>query len=344
MQSRIEYLTQVLLDNPNVSSGELFTLVKDHMSQATVKRELNQMINLRIAEATGNGKSRKYSISKIYAILRPVNIKDYFSIEIDDRQIIRDFNFDVFDLLEKYPLFTAEESHRLEAYHQQFLQNIKDISPIEYEKELERLAIDLSWKSAQIEGNTYTLLETERLLRDKQTASGKTKDEAIMLLNHKTAIDFLVSHTDYLSPLTRKGIENIHALLIHDLGVERNIRRRRVGISGTNYKPLDNEFQIIEALERTCAIINAKQSIFEKALIALVMLSYMQPFADGNKRTARIVSNAIFIHAGYCPISFRTVDPIDYKMAMLLFYEQNNISVIKDIFISQVAFAVDSYF
>jgi Fic family protein len=87
-----------------------------------------------------------------------------------------------------------------------------------------------------------------------------------------------------------------------------------------------------------------RQNIFEKALLVLLLLSYIQPFNDGNKRTTRIVSNAILIANNYCPISFRTVDSIDYKKAMLLFYEQNNIYAFKQIFIDQFDFAVNTYF
>jgi len=202
----------------------------------------------------------------------------------------------------------------------------------------------LSWKSSQIEGNTYSLLETERLLKDKQTASGKTKEEAVMLLNHKDALDLIIENKDYLNPLTVSKIENIHNILTKELGVEKNLRKRRGGISGTNYKPLDNEFQIKEALKEACDLINNKKSVFEKALLALVLISYIQPFMDGNKRTARIVSNSILINYNYCPLSFRTVDSIDYKKAMLLFYEQNNISNFKNIFIEQFEFAVRTYF
>ena len=104
--------------------------------------------------------------------------------------------------------------------------------------------------------------------------------------------------------------------------MERNIRQRRVGISGTNYKPLDNEHQIREALEDMCRLINRKENVFEKTLLALVLLSYIQPFNDGNKRTARIICNAILISNQYCPISFRTIDAVEYKKAMLIFYEQ----------------------
>ena len=165
-----------------------------------------------------------------------------------------------------------------------------------------------------------------------------------MLLNHKEALDFILSHQDFVKPLSIARIEDLHSLLTKDLKIGRNIRKRRVGISGTNYKPLDNEFQIREALQAMCNLVNGKTNVFEKALLVLVLISYIQPFEDGNKRTARIISNAILMNEGYCPLSFRTVDSIDYKKAMLIFYEQNNITSFKRIFIDQFEFAVKTYF
>jgi Fic family protein len=241
-------------------------------------------------------------------------------------------------------MFTSNELEQLDLFQDKFNRNISQLSEIEYKKEFERLAIDLSWKSSQIEGNTYSLLETERLLKEKETASGKTKEEATMLLNHKEAIDFIIENPDYVIPLSVSKIEDIHSILIKELGVDKNIRKRRVGISGTNYRPLDNEFQILEALSNMCQLVNSKKNVFEKALLLLVLISYIQPFVDGNKRTARIVSNAVLMNHKYCPISFRTVDSVEYKKAMLLFYEQNNISIFKEIFIDQFKFAVNTYF
>lgn len=148
----------------------------------------------------------------------------------------------------------------------------------------------------------------------------------------------------YATPLSIARMEDVHNILIKDLEVERTIRQRRVGISGTNYKPLDNEYQIREALEEMCCLINRKENVFEKTLLALVLLSYIQPFNDGYKRTAHIISNAILIANNYCPISFRTIDAVEYKKAMLIFYEQNTISVFKKLFIEQFRFVVKTYF
>lgn len=331
-------------NNPNCSTGEIHREFAETASYSTVKRILSQLLSEKYLISTGKGKGTKYLISPSYELLYSINIDSYYEKEIDEREIKEDFNLDIFDLMLETEIFNESELNKLTDLQAKFIENISQLSESEYKKEMERLAIDLSWKSSQIEGNTYSLLETERLLKDKETASGKTKEEAIMLLNHKDALDFIVDSPDYLIPLSISKIEDIHSLLVKELDVDKNLRRRRVGISGTNYRPLDNEFQIREALLSTCELINRKNNVFEKALLVLLLISYIQPFMDGNKRTARIVSNAILIHYKYCPISFRTVDSIDYKKAMLLFYEQNNISRFKEIFIDQFEFAVKTYF
>jgi Fic family protein len=158
--------------------------------------------------------------------------------------------------LANHSVCTENELLILNEPQSKFVKNISQLSKKEYKKEFERLAIDLSWKSSQIEGNTYSLLETERLLREKETASGKTKEEASMLLNHKEALDFILENPNYLNPISVSKIEDFHSILVKELSVERNLRKRRVGISGTNYKPLDNEFQIQEALQNSCDVIN----------------------------------------------------------------------------------------
>lgn len=282
-------------------------------------------------------------ISVVHDVTKPIDLDEYFEKEMDDRMMIESFNFDLMSrILPKVELFSGDELEKLEKLQKRYLENIKTLSDAQYQKELERLAIDLSWKSSQLEGNTYSLLETERLLREKKTAGGKTQEEAIMLLNHKEALDFILEHPGYLDPIQVNRIEDIHSILVKDLKVERNIRNHRVGILGTNYQPLDNEYQIREAMQEMCALVNAKQSVFEKAL--LLLLSYIHAFDDGNKRTSRIVCNACLIQYNHCPISFRTIDSVEYKKAMLLFYEQNNISAFKSILIDQFEFAVRTYF
>ena len=314
-------------------------------SPATVKRILASLVEGKDAIVTGQGRATRYSVSPQAHVTMELNIDTYFQKEMDEREVQTSFNFELMgEVLPQVELFTAEEKKLLADLQAQFTKNLEGITPTEYRKEMERLGIDLSWKSSQIEGNTYTLLETEKLLKEKLTASGKTKEEAVMLLNHKDALDFILENPEYLQAISIRRIEELHTLLVKELDVDKGIRKRRVGVTGTNYRPLDNEYQIREALEDACRLINGKENVFEKALLALLLLSYIQAFADGNKRTARITSNAILIANRYCPISFRTVDSVDYKKAMLIFYEQNNISAFKKIFIDQFAFAVQTYF
>lgn len=335
-------ILEYIKTHPGVSSRQIEEAMNGEVSLATVKRMVNELMNNFYVYAEGKARATRYYASALFV---PVDLDEYYSKEVDEREVQTGYNFDLIpNVLSKVALFTKEEMDELNALQTQFAENFSSLSEEQKRREMERLGIDLSWKSSQIEGNTYSLLETERLLKEKQTAAGKTKEEAIMLLNHKDALDFIVANPDYLQHLTISRIENIHSLLIKELGVDRNIRTRRVGITGTNYRPIDNEFQIREALQQTCDLVNARDNVFEKALYILALLSYIQAFNDGNKRVARITSNAILIANKYCPVSFRTVDSIDYKKAMLLFYEQNNISAFKQIFIEQFRFAVNTYF
>ncbi len=332
-------------NHPKCTSQEILDGLNLKISVVTLRRKLQDLVAEELINAIGELKSRKYEISSSYNIIRPIDVEQYFEKEIDDRLIQDKFNSELItNTLHKISIFTNLELDQLNKLQEKFTSNSSKLSMTEYKNELERLAIDLSWKSSQIEGNTYSLLETERLLKDQETAAGKTKNEATMLLNHKAALDFIIGHTDYVDPITVSGIEDIHSILVNDLDINRNIRSGRVGITGTNYKPLENEFQIKEALNSMCELINSKKNVFEKALLALVLISYIQPFSDGNKRTARIISNAILMNHHYCPISFRTIDSIEYKKAMLVFYEQTNINPFKNVFIGQFEFAVNTYF
>lgn len=337
-----ERIYNYIKEHPACSSRQIGDAFADEISYSSVKRIVADLVASLYVKTEGRARATRYRVSPLFA---PIDLDEYYSKEVDSRPMLTGYNFDLIpSTLRTASLFTAAEADELNNLQAQFARNFASLTDEQKRRDMERLGIDLSWKSSQIEGNTYSLLETERLLKEKKTASGKTKEEAIMLLNHKEALDFIVAHPDYMEHLSISSIEDIHSLLIKDLGVDRNIRTRRVGITGTNYRPLDNEFQIREALQQTCDLINDRSSVFEKALFALVLISYIQPFNDGNKRIARITSNAIMIANGYCPISFRSVDSLDYKKAMLLFYEQNNISAFKRIFIEQFRFAVETYF
>jgi Fic family protein len=343
-------ITNLITTVPSQSSKGIWeALITNHndlkMSYATLKRRLNTLVSNNLITPVGKGRGTKYIISNEFQLIYPFDIETYFTQDKSKRDAKTGFNFSLItDVLNDAQLFTEEELNILNELQEEYTDNINKLTENENRKALEHLSIDLSWKSSEIEGNTYTLLETEALLKNKQTAKGKTMEEANMLLNHKEAIDFLIKEKSYLEPLSVTKIENIHSLLVQNLNIDNNIRKGIVSVTGTNYKPLDNEHQIREALQDMCELVNERENIFEKSLLLLILISYIQAFGDGNKRTARIISNGLLIQNEYCPISFLTIDAVEYKKAMLIFYEQNNISAFKRIFIDQFEYAAITYF
>ena len=252
------------------------------------------------------------------------------------------FNFEVFDHLTN--LFTPRERSHLNKIHKRLGVQLAKLDHTIAKRELERFVIELAWKSSRIEGNTYSLLETETLIKTRREAVGHTKEEAIMILNHKYAFDAIMASKDKFKVLNLSDITRLHNILIKDMDISAGIRKHPVGITGSIYRPLDNGWQIREVLEKLVKMVNSVSFPLEKALIVMTMIAYIQPFTDGNKRTSRMLANAVLIAHDYYPISYRVVDETEYKQAIIYFYEQNSLSDIKKILILQYEFAIDNYF
>jgi len=106
----------------------------------------------------------------------------------------------------------------------------------------------------------------------------------------------------------------------------------------------NNEHQIRKALEKTVKLINGQKNVFGKSLLAAVLIAYIQPFADGNKRTSRLLADAILLAGHTCPLSFRSIKETEYKQALIILFEQNNLRLFKELFIEQFKFAINNYF
>ena len=252
------------------------------------------------------------------------------------------YNFDLFAALPS-DIFTENELKILNDATAEYEKRTKDLSPTIQKKELERLIIELSWKSSKIEGNTYTLLDTEKLILENKAAAGHDKKETQMILNHKDAFNFVRKNSAQFKTVVRKNLEELHAILVKDLSVGIGLRKKPVGVVGSTYRPLDNIYQITEAVEALGKAIPKISAPCAKALIVLLGISYIQPFEDGNKRTARLAANAVLLAHGLAPLSYRSVDENDYREAMLVFYELNSIAPFKKIFIDQYKFAAQNY-
>ena len=197
-----------------------------------------------------------------------------------------------------------------------------------------RLLIDLSWSSSRLEGNTYSLLETERLLDHGDAGEGKSPVETQMILNHKAAIDLLVEQAEHVG-FNRHTILSLHALLADNLLDPRACGRLRsipVTIGGTPYHPLEIPQLIDECFARILEIATAIEDPVEQAFFAMVQLPYLQPFQDVNKRVSRIAANLPFIRDNLCPLSFIDVPERDYIDGILGVYELNRVEPLRDVF------------
>jgi Fic family protein len=201
---------------------------------------------------------------------------------------------------------------------------------------LNRLLIDLSWNSSRLEGNTYSLLETRRLIELGEAAAGKDASEAQMILNHKAAIEYIVESADE-AHVTSQEIRSIHALLSENLlgnpASSGRLRSLIVEIWGSTYLPLDNPQILQECFDLFVEKLNAIEDPFEQSIFSIVHLSYMQAFEDVNKRTARLVANIPLVKANLKPLSFTDVDPAAFVSALLGVYERNDVSLIRDLYI-----------
>lgn len=199
-----------------------------------------------------------------------------------------------------------------------------------------RLLIDLAWNSSRLEGNTYSLLDTKRLIELGKEAEGHAHLEAQMILNHKDAIEFLVSAADEIG-FNRYTILNLHALLANNLLADPTaagrLRYIAVGIERSAFHPLEVPQLIEESFDQILATATAITDPFEQAFFVMVQLPYLQPFDDVNKRVSRLAANIPFIKGNLSPLSFADVSRHTYTDAVLGVYELNEIDLLKDVFI-----------
>lgn len=201
---------------------------------------------------------------------------------------------------------------------------------------LDRLLIDLSWASSQLEGNTYTRLETQRLIEFGVAAEGKDRTEAQMILNHKAAIEMLVDGADEIGFNTYTFF-NLHSLLSENLLADPTasgrIRHRIVQINGTTYFPLAIPQQLEEYFRLILEKCNAINDPFEQAFFLMVQIPYLQPFEDVNKRVSRLGANIPLIKGNLCPLSFIDVPERAYFEGTLGVYELNRVELLRDVFL-----------
>ena len=211
---------------------------------------------------------------------------------------------------------------------------------------LQRLLVDLAWNSSRLEGNTYSLIDTRRLIGFGEMAEGKDAREAQMILNHKDAIEFLVRNAGVIA-FDRYTILNLHALLANNLlsdpSAPGRLRQIAVGIEASSFHPLEVPSLIEECFDTILTKAARITDPLEQAFFVLAHLPYLQPFEDVNKRVARLAANIPLIHANLAPLSFEAVPQDLYTKAMLAVYERQDISLLRDVFSFAYRRSVQSY-
>ena len=211
---------------------------------------------------------------------------------------------------------------------------------------LNRLLIDLSWASSRLEGNTYSRLDTERLIAQGQVADGKDALETQMILNHKEAIEYLV-HDPERASLTPDTVIALHAFLsdglMADPMAEGRLRQRAVGIGGSVYLPLASPQGVQDIFGFVLEMAAEIEDPFEQAFFLMVHLPYLQPFEDVNKRVSRLAANIPFIRYNLCPLSFIDIPQQAYVDAMLGVYELNRVELLRDVFVWTYARSCQQY-
>jgi len=341
LNNRQKQILLILKQKSNISRQELTGKIsaKKGISRITIIRDLNDLIINKFVKVEGKGKNTKYGLFETNSLLTYLDLDGYFIEE--DRVIKKRFDVSVFGHLNG--LYSPDEIKLWEKSKKVFKEAQEKLDPSIYKRELERFVIELSWKSSQIEGNTYSLIETETLIKQNIRASGHSDEEAVMILNHKEAFGVILDKKNSFRKLDFSDIIQLHQVLTRGL-ITSGIRSQKVRISGTQYEPLSDKHEIEKMLRQLIEHVNKTEYPPEKALILAIMLAYIQPFADGNKRTSRMLSNAVLIAYNFPPLSYRSINVNEYRNVMIVFYETNNLYNFKHLYLQQLQYVIENYF
>lgn len=359
-EKELDAIVAVVAAQPKaVSVGVILGGLAIELEKRTLQRRLALLVEQKRLIADGEGKGRRYRLPSGDVVVNPATgrhvitghapqVEVYVPLSTEGEEIRRAVRAPI-------------QNRQPVGYRREFLDdyqpNVTYYLPMETRRHLReigrppegerpagtyartiysRLLIDLSWNSSRLEGNTYSLLETERLLDLGEAAEGKDALEAQMILNHKAAIELLVEQAEEIG-FNHYTVLNLHALLAENLLADPQaggrLRRIPVSVSGTVYHPLEVQQRIEECFGRILETAAAIADPFEQAFFALVHLAYLQAFEDVNKRVSRLAANIPLIRGNLCPLSFVDVPERAYVEGVLGVYELNRVALLRDVFV-----------
>jgi len=354
--NELDQLVKLITKNPQGISLDSITKTIDSTSKRTLQRRLAALVSQKRIATFGAGRTLKYLIPDTIAPLNDLANDVNCEMAAEVYVPLSAEGQDIKNYVKKprhqrrpvsYKTEFLEQYHPNQTYY--LPTTIRDQlhslgrSPAEntpagtFARDiLNRLLIDLSWASSQLEGNTYSQLDTERLIEFGQAAEGKDAMETQMILNHKSAIEYLVMNIDQ-TDVSKETIISLHAFLSDGLMVDPlmcgRIRNRAVDIGGSVYLPIALPQRLEELFGIVIEIANEIIDPFEQAFFLMVHLPYLQPFEDVNKRVSRLAANIPLIRHNLCPLSFIDVPQQAYVDGMIGIYELNRVELLRDVFI-----------
>jgi hypothetical protein len=354
-KQELDQIVDLIAQNPNGIGLDLIAKSMNITKRRTLQRRLASLVSQQRVQLIGEGKAAKYILPRKEDVQTELEAKGvasdeeiYLPISVEakeiktyvkqPRQSRKPVGYQI-GFLEQYhpnqtfylPVGIRDQLHSLgrsPAENTPAGTFARDI--------LNRLLIDLSWASSRLEGNTYTRLDTERLIEFGQAAEGKDAMETQMILNHKAAIEYLVMNIDQ-ADVSQETIIALHAFLSDGLMADPfmcgRIRNRAVDIGGSVYLPIGLPQRLEELFGIILVMAAEIQDPFEQAFFLMVHLPYLQPFEDVNKRVSRLAANIPLIRRNLCPLSFIDVPQQTYVDAMIGVYELNRIELLRDVFI-----------
>lgn len=329
MPSIDQKILEYIAENPNARKDDIRRNAAPRSSDTTVWRALKKLLEAGKLEVSGKGPATSYAISGSSVV------RTYLQTPYNKRPpVVYKKSF-----IDNY---VPNKTFYLSVTDRKILQqagkpNIGPIPAGTYAKLiLAQLLVDLSWASSRMEGNTYDILQTERLIRYGEEVSGKDQKEALMILNHKEAIQYVVDNLDDIN-YNRGDFFNIHALLsdglLADPAMAGRLRVLPVGISHSSYTPLNDAVAIEEEFNIILAKAHEITDPFEQSFFLLVHIPYLQAFIDINKRTSRIASNIPLLKADLAPMSFLSMNDSDYIDGLIGIYELNNVALLREVYV-----------
>ena len=322
------------------------------IARRTAQRQIAKLLENGRISVVGEGRARRYFSGRIPSLTPASSSGDVFPahipLSVDSRDILAyldqplsarkpvGYQLDFLDAYQPGRTWYLPESLRRQLQRMGKTGQAEAPAGTYSRAILNRLLIDLSWASSHLEGNTYSRLDTRKLIEQGQAAHGKAALETQMILNHKTAIELLVDTSGEAS-LNRYLLMNLHSALSENLmpnpADEGRIRLHPVDISGSVYRPLSVPQQIEAALDLLLDKANRIPDPFEQSFFMMVHLPYLQPFADINKRTSRLAANLPLFRANVCPLTFLDLPEQAYSRATLGVYEMIRVELLRDLYV-----------